>query len=223
MSGNFTGRKDMGKITRRQFSRIGLGLAAAAALSAWLGRMTAGATRAEPILNDDGLYTQSWFVETFLDLKDDLRNAMAAGKRLALIFEQRGCPYCKETHAVNFADPEVSAYIRENFTVIQLNLYGARAVTDFDGQQIEERAFARKLGVIFTPTIVFLPESDAAKPGRGTRELEVMRMPGYFKPFHFVSMFEYVRAKAYETEHFQKWLQAKAERLRAEGKDVTLW
>jgi len=177
----------------------------------------------EPTLNDDGLYTQSWFVETFLDLKDDLKEATASGKRLALIFEQRGCPYCKETHAVNFADPAINAYIRDNFTIIQLNLYGARTVTDFDGQQLEERAFARKLGVVFTPTIVFLPESDAGKPGRNARDLEVMRMPGYFKPFHFVSMFEYVRTKAYETEHFQKWLQAKAERLRAEGKEVTLW
>jgi thioredoxin-related protein len=88
---------------------------------------------------------------------------------------------------------------------------------------MEERAFARKLGVIYTPTIVFLPETEAGKEGKPARDLEVMRMPGYFKPFHFVSMFEYVRARAYETEHFQKWLQAKAERLRAEGKEVKLW
>jgi thioredoxin-related protein len=139
------------------------------------------------------------------------------------MFEQRGCPYCRETHEVNLADPEINDYVRENFSVIQLNLWGSRAVTDFDGQQMEERAFARKLGVIYTPTIVFLPETDAGREGKSTRDLEVMRMPGYFKPFHFVSMFEYVRQRAYETEHFQKWLQAKAERLRAEGKEVKLW
>lgn len=204
-------------ITRRRF-----GLAALA--SAVWGRVaTADGKRIAPIVNDDGLHTQAWFTNSFLDLRDDLKEAATAGKRLALMFEQRGCPYCRETHEVNFADPEINGYVRENFSVIQINLWGSRAVTDFDGQQIEERAFARKLGVIYTPTIVFLPETDAGKEGKSTRDLEVMRMPGYFKPFHFVSMFEYVRARAYETEHFQKWLQAKADRLRAEGKEVKLW
>jgi thioredoxin-related protein len=203
-------------ITRRQFALVALASVAC-------GRAAAQGRRVAPIVTDDGLHTQPWFANSFLDLKDDLREAASAGKRLALMFEQRGCPYCRETHEVNLADPEINDYVRENFSVIQLNLWGSRAVTDFDGQQMEERAFARKLGVIYTPTIVFLPETDAGREGKSTRDLEVMRMPGYFKPFHFVSMFEYVRQRAYETEHFQKWLQAKAERLRAEGKEVKLW
>lgn len=204
-------------ITRRQFGLLTLAMAAAARGAAAQGQ------RVAPIVTDDGLHSQPWFANSFLDLKDDLKEAAAAGKRLALMFEQRGCPYCKETHEVNLADPEINDYVRQNFSVIQFNLWGSRMVTDFDGQQMEERAFARKLGVIYTPTIVFLPETEAGKEGKPTRDLEVMRMPGYFKPFHFVSMFEYVRTRAYETEHFQKWLQAKAERLRAEGKEVKLW
>lgn len=207
-------------ISRRQF---GAALTIGAGLAFGGQSALAQTKRVGPVVNDDGLYTQSWFIDSFLDLHDDLKEASAAGKRLVLMFEQRGCPYCKETHAVNLAEPDINDYIRQNFNIIQLNLYGARTVTDFDGEKLEERRFARKLRVVYTPTIVFLPESDAAKPGRGARDLEVMRMPGYFKPFHFVSMFEYVRTKAYETEHFQKWLQAKAERLRAEGKEVTLW
>src|SRR5690606_4822234 len=59
----------------------------------------------EPQRNDDGLYTQAWFHESFLDLKEDLAEAEKAGKSLAIIFEQRGCPYCKETHVTNLADP----------------------------------------------------------------------------------------------------------------------
>jgi thioredoxin-related protein len=207
-------------ITRRQLGQLGLALSAA---GMWRSTARAEAKRVEPTMNDDGLHTQTWFTNSFLDLKDDLQEARAAGKRLALIFEQRGCPYCKETHEVNFADPAINDYVRGNFHIIQLNLWGARPVTDFDGQQIEERAFARKLGVIYTPTIVFLPESDAGQAGKGAKELEVMRMPGYFKPFHFVSVFEFVRSRGYETEHFQKWIQAKADRLRAEGKEVKLW
>ena len=34
-----------------------------------------GARADEPILTDDGLYKQPWFLESFLDLSDDLEGA----------------------------------------------------------------------------------------------------------------------------------------------------
>ena len=79
------------------------------------------ATRAraeQPILTDDGLYKQSWFLESFLDLADDLEGARKEGKRFAIMWELRGCPYCKETHLVNFAQPRISDYVRANFEVL---------------------------------------------------------------------------------------------------------
>ena len=48
-------------------------------------------------------------------------------------------------------------------------------------------------------------------------------MPGYFKPFHFDSMFEFVASGAYRDSQFQDYLGLRAERLRAEGKDVNIW
>ncbi|MYG51452.1 MAG: thioredoxin, partial [Rhodospirillaceae bacterium] len=50
----------------------------------------------------DGLYHQDWFLQSFLDLKEDLQEAADAGKRLVILWEQKGCPYCKELHHVNF-------------------------------------------------------------------------------------------------------------------------
>ena len=38
----------------------------------------------EPILTDDGLYTQAWFLQSFLDLGEDLEEARAGGKRFAI-------------------------------------------------------------------------------------------------------------------------------------------
>ena len=66
-------------------------------------RHGAGAARAEPILTDDGLYKEPWFLESFLDLADDLEGAGKEGKRFVVMWELKGCPYCKETHFVNFA------------------------------------------------------------------------------------------------------------------------
>jgi len=176
-----------------------------------------------PVVNDDGLLTQPWFVESFLELKDDLAEAKTSGKRLAIFWEQRGCPYCREMHTVNFADPEINDYVRSHFAVLQLNIYGSRKVTDFDGQELEERTLARKYGVVFTPTIQFFPDDPAAVVGKPGNTVEVARMPGYFKPFHFLSMFEYVFDKEYKKQPFQAFLQARAERLRAQGKDVKIW
>ena len=72
-----------------------------------LGLLQPGAARAEAVLTDDGLYRQPWFLESFLELADDLAGASEKKKRFAIMWELRGCPYCKETHLVNFAKPEI--------------------------------------------------------------------------------------------------------------------
>jgi thioredoxin-related protein len=91
-----------------------------------------------PILTDDGLYKEPWFLESFLDLADDLEGARKEGKRFAVMWELKGCPYCKETHFVNFAQPRISDYVKTNFEVLQLNIIGSRRVTDFDGAELSD-------------------------------------------------------------------------------------
>ena len=164
------------------------------------GRALAGAE-----LGDDGLYKQDWFLDSFLILEEDLADAAAAGKRFAVMWELEGCPYCRETHLVNFADPEIEAFIRENFDVLQLNLLGSRAVTDFDGEELEEREMAAKHGVRFTPTIQFYPATSEEVDGTG-QLAEVARMPGYFKPDHFLAMFRFVATNSYESMSFKEFL-----------------
>src|SRR4030095_13997176 len=115
--------------------------------------------RADAVLTEDGLYRQPWFLESFLELSDDLVGAANSGKRFAVMWELRGCPYCRETHLVNFARPDIADYVKANFDILQLNIIGSRKVTDFDGTEISEKALAAKYGVRFTPTVQFFPES----------------------------------------------------------------
>ena len=123
-----------------------------------------GARSEQPILTDDGLYKQPWFLESFLDLGDDLEGARKEGKRFVIMWELRGCPYCKETHLVNFAQPRISDYVKANFEVLQLNIIGSRKVTDFDGTELSEKELAAKYGVRFTPDIpVFCGSGSAVK------------------------------------------------------------
>ena len=182
---------------------------AAAALA--LAALAAPAAAAE--IGEDGLHKEAWFAITFKDLAEDVADAAAQGKRVALVFEQRGCIYCAELHEKVLADPEVAEYIKANFMVIQMNLFGDEPVTDFDGEELPEKEMARKWRVVFTPTILFLPET--APEGVSAVDAAVANMPGAFGKWTTLHMFEWVATKGYESdEHFQKF---HARRLQERG------
>jgi len=161
-----------------------------------------------PILTDDGLYKEPWFLESFLDLADDLEGARKEGKRFVVMWELKGCPYCKETHFVNFAQPRIADYVTKNFEVLQLNIIGSRKVTDFDGAELSEKELAVKYGVRFTPTFQFFGEGAASLKSLPPSKREVARAPGYMRPDDFLALFRYVREKAYETKSFLDYLKS---------------
>lgn len=150
---------------------------------------------AAPVRSDHG-WTQDWFQETFLDLRDDLAEATAAGQRLCVMFDQRGCPYCEQMHRDHLADAAIEGFVRPRFRFVQLDLHGARQATDTDGTALEERALARRWRVTFTPTIIFLPEALPATAAPGNR-IEVARMHGLLPKPQFLGLFRYVAARGY--------------------------
>jgi len=158
-------------------------------------------------LNEDGLHHQPWFLDSFLELGDDLTTAGDAGKHFAVMWELKGCPYCAETHNVNFAQKRISDFIRSNFDVLQLNFIGSRLVTDFDGEEISEKDLAKKYGVRFTPTIQFFPKNAAGMAEKKPHKREIARMPGYMKPDHFLTMFQYVASESYNSKSFREYLK----------------
>jgi thioredoxin-related protein len=168
-------------------------------------------------VGDDGLHKEEWFSMTFRDVSEDIAAAQADGKRLAIIFEQRGCIYCREMHEKILSDPQVRDYIKANYMVVQYNMFGDEEVTDTDGEVLTEKSAARKWGYIFTPTIVFLPEKlDETVP---VSKAAVATMPGAFGKLTFLNMFRWVRDKGYEGgEHFQVYHARIVNELRAAGK-----
>ena len=155
-------------------------------------------------IGDDGLHKQPWFSVTFKDVAEDIETAREDGKRLALIIEQRGCIYCKRMHEEVFSDPEIAAYIAENFMVVQYNMYGDEEVIDLDGDTLTEKAAVRKWGLLFTPTVIFLPED---VPANGTvASASVARMPGAFGKGTTRNLFRWVHEKGYlSDEPFQAY------------------
>ena len=154
---------------------------------------------------DDGLHKAGGMRETFKDLREDLAEANAEGKRFAIIFEQRGCIYCRQMHEQVFPDPDIDSFIHENYFIIQMNLFGDVEVTDFDGETLPEKEMARKWGLLFTPTLMFFPQDvpeDVTAP-----RAAVAQMPGAFGKFTTLAMLRWVKEQGYDgDEPFQRYL-----------------
>ena len=161
-------------------------------------------TAAAAKIGEDGLHKEPWFAVTFKDVGEDISTAKAAGKRLAIIIEQRGCLYCKKLHETVLSDPEVVKYITENFVVVQYNMFGDEEVVDTDGDRLTEKTAVQKWGLAFTPTILFLSEDMPV--GKSAKDAAVMVMPGAFGRNTTLHMFQWVKEKGYtKEESFQKY------------------
>ena len=155
-------------------------------------------------LGEDGLHTAPWRRETFKDLREDLDEANAEGRRLAVIFEQRGCIYCTRMHEQVFPEPEIASALKDEYFVIQINLFGDVEVTDFDGETLSEKDMASKWGILFTPTILFLPEE--VPEGISASQAAVATMPGAFGKWTTLNMLTWVLEDGYEGEEgFQRY------------------
>ncbi|WP_175583522.1 thioredoxin family protein [Salipiger sp. HF18] len=181
---------------------IGAALAVAMAFPAWSGVAQMG---------DDGLYKEPWMRDTFKDLREDLDEANAEGKRLVLFVEQRGCVYCHQMHEEVFSLPEVSEFIEENFFVVQINLHGDTEITDLDGESLSEKRATQKWRVLFTPNIIFLPEE--VPEDSSAIEAAVAVMPGAFSKGTTLDMFTWVAEKRYELDNGEDFQRYHARRI----------
>ncbi len=147
-----------------------------------------------------------WFAESFLDFRDEVRDAAREHKRVMVYVGQDGCPYCKALMTVDFGQPDIVARTRRDFVSIALNLWGDREVTWVDGRTMTEKALARSLKIQYTPTLLFLDRKG------GT----VLRLNGYLPPASFRVALEYASLPGEPRESFTDYL-ARRTGSRGEG------
>ena len=139
-----------------------------------------------------------WFKESFLDLRDDLKEAVQQGKQgIAIYFGQANCPYCKALMEINLTKPDIEKYVRENYEIIPLDIWGSRVVTLLDGTEITEAELAVKENTNFTPSLIFFDELGK----------EAFKMRGYYKPYRFQAVMKYIVEDFYKTESFRQYLE----------------
>jgi thioredoxin-related protein len=148
----------------------------------------------------------------FMKPPHDLRRGVNS-KPLVVLFETRHCQPCDELHSLGLPRAEVQAQIRR-VDMARFALSDAVPLTTPRGQRSTADAWARALGIHYTPTLVFFDATGA----------EVFRVDGYTRPFHLAGAFDYVASGAYLHEpEFQRHIQARADALRARGVRVDLW
>lgn len=157
-------------------------------------------------IGDDGLHKATWFRDTFKDLQEDAEEAASEGKRVVIMIEQRGCIYCRDMHEKTFPDPRIQSLLNDDYYPVQINLHGDIEIVDTDGDTLTEKQAARKWGVLFTPTIIFLPaEVDLT---RSAISQAVSVMPGAFSAGTTLDMFTWVKEERFKDqseEDFQRY------------------
>ena len=155
-----------------------------------------------PAVNDEAVrqpvHYPAWFQLSFLNLREDLDEALRYGKRgLIAYFGQHDCAYCSALIEKNLALPDIEKYTRRYFDVVAIDIHGDEAVTDMEGEEMSEREFAELHEVDFTPTLLFY-DADGN---------EAMRLRGYYPPYKFRAALEYVADAHYRNESFRDYLE----------------
>jgi thioredoxin-related protein len=139
----------------------------------------------------------AWFAESLLELREEVRDAAAQGKRVMLYFGQDGCPYCTALMQTNFSQRPLAEKTSRHFVAIALNLWGDREVGWLDGRRMSEKALGSLLRVQFTPTLLFLDEKGAV----------ALRLNGYLPPHRLDAALDFAAGLAGKGMRYDEYVK----------------
>jgi len=144
-----------------------------------------------------GVDPADFFEPTFHDLPEELAMAARDGKRLVIMFEQEGCPFCWKMRRDVLNKKEVHDYYHKLFRVIQMDIRGSLPVVDFDGNTTTQKEFSIAQNVRHTPVFIYYGEDGK----------ELHRLIGFYSKKEFLLSGKYVESGAYATDDFFLWLK----------------
>jgi thioredoxin-related protein len=97
----------------------------------------------------------------------------------------------------NFSRYDVERYSRDHFDFVAIDIHGDKSVTDFSGNEVDEKEFADQLKVNFTPTLIFIDADGKV----------ALRLNGYHPPYKFRAALEYVADQHYHDESYSAYLE----------------
>lgn len=142
-----------------------------------------------------------FFQVKFGDLQAELQEAKKQGKKgIFLFFEMDDCPFCERMKTTILNQSDVQDAYRSQFLVYSIDVNGDTQMTDFQGKDTTEKAFAFANRVRATPALLFI----------GLDGKVVARHTGPTKDkAEFLLLGRYVAEGAYATQPFSRYKQGK--------------
>jgi thioredoxin-related protein len=160
--------------------------------------------RVQPAAASGKLHHDESYLPRPLDLRPAARKG---GNPLLVLMEQKQCPACDELHDDILARPGLRQSLAA-FDVALVDVWSAELLTTPTGKRLKATDWAAERGIHYAPSLLFFN-----REGR-----EVFRSDAYLKAFHIQAAMEYVSSGAYRDQpNFQRFVQARADELRARG------
>jgi thioredoxin-related protein len=138
-----------------------------------------------------------WFKQSFLDLDEDLREALRNGKSgLIVYFGQAHCAYCKAIMEDTFAKSDLVEYLVRHFDIVGLSIHDIRELTTPDGDSLTVRDYSIREDAQFTPTLAFF----------GKDRQKALTLRGFYPAYEVRAALEYVADAHYQTMSFRDYL-----------------
>lgn len=147
-----------------------------------------------PALAETRSADEYFFQPKLGDLKGDLADLRKENKTgILLMFEMDDCPFCERMKNTVLNQTQVQDYFRQHFIIYPMDTRGDVALTDFQGKDTTEKAFALQQRARATPTFIFY----------GADGKEITRFTGITQSVgEFMLLGRYVVEGAYKKEPF---------------------
>ncbi len=162
----------------------------------------ANKAKAEAPEKTDGKKTDAKKIE-WLAFDAAAERAVKQDKHMIVDIYTTWCGWCRVMERETYANPEVAAYLNDNFVLAKVNGESANKL-HWDGKELTERQFARAVGVTGYPATFFMKPNAELLGG----------VPGYIKSPDFMIYSRYVATRWYEKGKIQEYVDS----LRASSK-----
>jgi len=127
------------------------------------------------------------------------RSRMRGERPLAVFFEQGNCHACDVLHTGPLSDPEIRRQMKR-MECVQLSIWKDTPVVTPAGEYTSARRWADKLGLFYTPTLIFFDRDGA----------EIIRVDSVVQFYRLRNVLEYVLDGGYlEYPTFQRWRESR--------------
>ncbi|MBT3014032.1 MAG: thioredoxin fold domain-containing protein [Candidatus Thiodiazotropha sp. (ex Lucina aurantia)] len=164
--------------------------------------------RIQPVASTGKLHRESNYLQSPMDL----RRPSGADRPLLVLMEMKQCPPCDELHQEILPQSALQESL-QGFDVALVDIWSGEELITPDGKRMKATKWAESLGIQYAPSMLFFDGS-----GR-----EVFRSEAYLRSFHTHAVIDYVGSGSYRDQpNFQRFVQARADEMRARGEVVDL-